>query len=101
MWQGQRSRTVVIGIAFAALFVCCMLPIVYLVATTFGADSAAYTALALDSRQRGLLYNTAFLGVGTALLATAIGAPLGVALARVPLITASARRVASAPTVRT
>jgi len=85
MWQGQRSRTVVIGIAFAALFVCCVLPIVYLVATTFGADSDAYTALALDSRQRGLLYNTAFLGVGTALLATAIGTPLGVALARVPL----------------
>ena len=44
-----------------------------------------YGAIALDERQRGLLYNTALLGIGTAPLATAIGAPLGVALARVPL----------------
>jgi iron(III) transport system permease protein len=85
MWQAQRSRTVVVGVAFAALFVCCVLPIVYLLGTTLGADRDTYSALALDSRQRGLLYNTALLGVGTALLATAIGAPLGLALARVPL----------------
>ena len=39
----------------------------------------------LDARQRGLLWNTALLGVGTALLATAIGAPLGLALARIDL----------------
>lgn len=85
MWQGQRARTVVIGIAFAAFFVCCVLPIVYLLGTALGADSDAYGALALDRRQRGLLFNTAVLGLATALLATAIGAPLGVALARVPL----------------
>ncbi len=42
-------------------------------------------AVVLDSRQRGLLYNTALLGVGTATLATAIGAPLGIVLARIPL----------------
>lgn len=96
MWQGQRSRTVVIGVAFAALFVCCVLPIVYLLGKTLGAASDAYGALALDSRQRGLLYNTAFLGVGTALLATAIGAPLGVALARVPLRRKAVIRVIAA-----
>jgi iron(III) transport system permease protein len=96
MWQGQRSRTVVIGVAFAAFFVCCVLPIVYLLGTTLGADRGTYRALALDSRQRGLLYNTAFLGVGTALLATAIGAPLGVALARVPLRRKAVIRVIAA-----
>ena len=42
-------------------------------------------SLALDSRQQGLLFNTALLGIGTAVLATAIGAPLGIVLARVPL----------------
>jgi len=96
MWQGQRTRTVVIGVAFAALFVCCVLPVAYLLGTTLAAGSAGYGALALDSRQRGLLYNTALLGVGTALLATAIGAPLGVALARVPLRCKAVMRVIAA-----
>lgn len=96
MWQGQHTRTVVIGAAFVGFFVCCALPIVYLLVTTLAAGSNAFGALALDSRQRGLLYNTAFLGVGTALLATAIGAPLGVALARVPLRRKAAIRVIAA-----
>src|ERR671918_801918 len=96
MWQGQRTRTVVIGAALAAFGVCCVLPIVYLLVTTLAAGSDVYGALALDSRQRGLLYNTALLGVGTALLATAIGAPLGVALARVPLRRKAAVRVIAA-----
>ncbi len=85
MWRGQLSRTAVIAVALAAFVVCCVLPVGYLLATTLGAAGDAYAAVALDSRQRGLLYNTALLGVGTAALATAIGAPLGVVLARVPL----------------
>jgi iron(III) transport system permease protein len=96
MRHGQRSRTVVIGAAFVALFVCCVLPIVHLLGTTPGVATDTYDALALDSRQRGLLYNTALLGAGTALLATAIGAPLGVALARVPLRRKAAIRVIAA-----
>jgi iron(III) transport system permease protein len=87
---------VVVGVAFAALFVCCVLPIVYLLATTFTSDSEVYRALVLDSRQRGLLYNTAFVGVGTSLLATALGAPLGMALARVPLRRKAVIRVIAA-----
>jgi iron(III) transport system permease protein len=83
MWRGQFSRATVIDVAVATFVVCCVLPIGYLLATTLG--SADAYAAALDSRQRGLLYHTALLGVGTAVLATAIGAPLGVALARVPL----------------
>lgn len=83
MWRGQRSRTAVVGAAVVAFFVCCVLPIAYLLLTTLrGADASG---LVLDSRQRGLLYNTALLGLGTALLATALGAPLGAALARVPI----------------
>jgi iron(III) transport system permease protein len=84
MWRWQRSRTVVIGAAGAVFVVCCVLPVAYLLATTVGSGPAK-AALLLDSRQRGLLYNTALLGTGTALLATGIGAPLGIALARVPL----------------
>jgi iron(III) transport system permease protein len=84
MWRSQRSRTAVIGVAVAVFVVCCVLPLAYLLASTIGSD-AAYGAVLLDSRQRGLLYNTALLGTGTALLATAIGAPLGFAMARVPL----------------
>jgi iron(III) transport system permease protein len=96
MWRGQRTRTVVIGVAFAAFFVSCVLPIVYLLVTTLTVGSDAYGLLGLDSRQRGLLYNTALLGIGTALLATAIGAPLGAALARVPLRWKAAIRVIAA-----
>jgi len=98
MWRGQRSRTVVIGVVFAAFLVCCVLPIAYLVVTTLAEGSGAYAALVLDSRQRGLLFNTAFLGIGTALLTTAIGAPLGIALARVPVRRkAVIRLIAAAP----
>ena len=85
MWRGQLSRTGVVGAAFAVFVVCCVLPIGYLLATTLGSASGAYAAVVLDSRQQGLLYNTALLGIGTAPLSTTIGVPLGVALARVPL----------------
>jgi iron(III) transport system permease protein len=84
IWRGQHSRTAVIGLAFVAFVVCCVLPIAYLLATTLGAARSAYV-VALDSRQQGLLFTTALLGIGTAGLATAIGAPLGIVLARVPL----------------
>ena len=70
---------------FIACVVCCVLPVAYFLATTLWRSEHAYVAVALDSRQQGLLFNTALLGVGTAVLATAIGAPLGIVLARVPL----------------
>ena len=95
MWRSQRSRTAVIGVAVAVFAACCLLPLAYLLATTIGSN-AAYGAVLLDSRQRGLLYNTALLGTGTALLATAIGTPLGIALARVPLHRKSLLRLLAA-----
>jgi iron(III) transport system permease protein len=85
MWRWQSSRTVVIGIASAVFVICCVLPVAYLLSISLFGGDAAYAAVLLDARQRGLLYNTTLLGTGTALLATAIGAPLGIALARVPL----------------
>ena len=85
IWRGQHSRTAVIGAALVAFVVSCVLPVAYLLATTLGPASRAYAVVMLDSRQQGLLFNTALLGIGTAVLATAIGAPLGIVLARVPL----------------
>ena len=48
----------------------------------------------LDARQARLLRNSAALGMGTALVSTLIGAPLGVALARVGIRGKALLRVA-------
>jgi iron(III) transport system permease protein len=97
MWRWQSSRTAVVGVAVAVFVVCCVLPVGYLLAVSLSGVEP-YSALVLDARQRRLLYNTALLGTGTALLATAIGAPLGLALARVPLPRKALLRLAlSAP----
>ncbi|MDQ3417236.1 MAG: iron ABC transporter permease [Acidobacteriota bacterium] len=74
-----------VGIAIVVFGVCCLLPVGYLLTMSLTGTDGRYAAVLLDARQRGLLYNTALLGTGTALLATAIGAPLGVALARIAL----------------
>jgi iron(III) transport system permease protein len=57
------------------------------------ASPGAWAATILDDRQRGLLINTTALGVGSAVFATAIGAPLGFILSRVPLPFKSGLRV--------
>jgi iron(III) transport system permease protein len=98
MWSWRSSRTFVIGIAGLIFAVCCILPVAYLVIRSLTGVDAAAAALLLDARQRTLLYNTTLLGIGVAALSTAIGAPLGVALARVPLKhTATLRMVLAAP----
>lgn len=84
MWGRQPGRVAVVCFAFTAFVVFCLLPVGHLIAvSTLGGSGVDYTALLLDARQRGLLRNTALLGAATAILATAIGAPLGVALARI------------------
>jgi iron(III) transport system permease protein len=81
MWGWRSSRTVVLGLAAALFVATCVLPAAsFLMTSLRGA-----TAVTLDARQWGLLANTAGLGVGTAVLATAIGAPLGLLLARASL----------------
>jgi iron(III) transport system permease protein len=93
MWGWRSSRTVVVGVTGVIFAVCCLLPVAYLCTTSLAGMQGAITALWLDARQRTLLYNTALLGIGAALLSTAIGAPLGITLARVPLKRKTAIRV--------
>ena len=85
MWRWPSSRTVVTGIAVVLFIACCVLPVAYLLTVPLSTGDISYRVLWLDARQQGLLWNTARLGVGTALLATALGAPLGLALARIDL----------------
>jgi iron(III) transport system permease protein len=75
------SRTVVVSAAVAVFVVCSSLPIAYLLTVSL-TRPGGFTALFLDGRQRGLLLNTALLGTGAAVMATAVGVPLGFALAR-------------------
>ena len=84
MWGYRSSRTLAVGAALVAFGLLCGAPLAYMLAHA-GTTGATYAALLLDARQRALLTNTAALGAGTALLATLIGAPLGLVLARIPL----------------
>jgi iron(III) transport system permease protein len=64
------------------------MPLAYMLSALLvlpGGSMAVARSVLLDSRQRGLLSNTVVLGVGAAALATALGAPLGFALARITL----------------
>lgn len=93
MWGWRSSRTFVIGTAVVIFAVCSVLPVAYLFLTSLTGINVAAAALLLDARQRTLMYNTTLLGVGTAVLSTVIGAPLGFALARVPIKRKAAIRV--------
>jgi len=88
MWGLRSTRTLVIAAATVVFVVCCVLPLASMLAGTFSGRTSVgstYAALLLDPRQRRLLFNTALLGIMTATFATVIGAPLGVALARLEL----------------
>jgi iron(III) transport system permease protein len=98
MWGWRSSRTLVVGGAILAFVVCCLLPVGYLLAVSVGGAGSS-DGMWPDARQRGLLYNTALLGTGTAMLATVIGAPLGIALACVPLPCKALLRLALAAPV--
>lgn len=84
------SRTTILGGAWALFVLLCVLPILYMLGVSFfGADGSFsfnnYRRLLIDARQRELLWTSTLLGVGTALLATSVGAPLGLLLARADL----------------
>lgn len=81
MWRWRSSRTLVVGTAIIVFVVCCVLPVVYLFAELL--NRLPFGAPWLDARRRGLMFNTVILGIGTAGLCTAIGAPLGILLGRV------------------
>ena len=98
MWGRQLSRTAMLGLASILFVVCCVLPIAYLAAVSV-TDTDGLARLILDSRQRQLLFNTCLLGLGTAFLGTLIGAPLGMAMARIPMPAKDLLRVALAAPV--
>ena len=79
------TRTVTVGLAVLAFAACSLLPVAYLLWLSLTGDRALATDWMLDDRQRRLLRNTTLLGTGAGLLASAIGVPLGVALARMAL----------------
>lgn len=88
MWGLFSSRTAVIATATVVFLVSCVLPLISMLGSSLAGSTvtqSTYAALLLDARQRGLLYNTTVLGLSTAALATLIGAPLGIALARIDL----------------
>jgi iron(III) transport system permease protein len=91
MWGLRSSRTLVVGIATAAFVVFCALPVLYMAASALPTIDSG---VLLDSRQRGLLYNTIVLASCTAVLATVVGVPLGFAMARIPLRFKMALRLA-------
>lgn len=84
MLRWKSSRTAVVGVAVVVFVVGCVFPVGYLVGVSLTRFDVL-SAILLDARQLQLLFNTALLGFGTALLATAIGVPLGATLARVTL----------------
>jgi iron(III) transport system permease protein len=96
MWRWASSRTIVVATAAGLFAACCLLPIAYLLTAALRGGPVAGSILSLDARQQGLLWNTTILGVGTALLATTIGVPLGLALARMSLRGKALLRVALA-----
>lgn len=86
MWGAWSSRTVVLGAALAVLLLVCALPPAHMLARSAGsAGWASLAALLLEPRQRELLANSVRLAGATAIAATLVGAPLGVAMARVPM----------------
>jgi iron(III) transport system permease protein len=98
MWRWDPSRTIVVGLAVSVFAASSLAPVLYLLSTSLSGTDGGYGSLLLDSRQRRLLYNSALFGAGTALMAAAIGAFLGIALARVPMRgKAAVRLVLGAP----
>jgi len=82
------ARTVATGLASALFVTLCALPVAWMLGVSFidpngGLTVRNYGRLFTESRQRRLMLNSALLGIGASLLATLIGAPLGLLFARV------------------
>jgi iron(III) transport system permease protein len=80
------ARTVVLCMAIALFVALCALPVAWMLCVSF-VDSAGgftvrnYSRLFVESRQRQLMLNGALMAAGASLLATLIGAPLGLLFA--------------------
>src|SRR6266487_2253565 len=81
------SRIIVLTAANITFLLVCALPALYMFGSSFvGKDSgftfSNYFKIVAEPRQRSLLLTSATLGFGSAFVATILGAPLGVLLAR-------------------
>jgi len=81
------SRGMTMSIAAMLFFILCVAPVLYMfVISLAGPDGALnfenYERLLAETRRRELLVNSVSLGAGSALMATLIGAPLGLLFAR-------------------
>jgi iron(III) transport system permease protein len=85
MWGWRSSQTVVVSLAAGLFIGLCLAPLAALTALATAGPGAVRAVPWLDDRQWRLLANTTVLGLGTAALATTIGAPLGLVLARAEL----------------
>src|SRR6266567_2827400 len=92
-------RTVILAVAPLLFLALCALPTLYMLGVSFiGADGSFslinYRHLLTDVRQRDLLFTSTLVSIGSALLATIVGAPLGLLLARADLRTKRFLRLA-------
>ncbi|MEK6407353.1 MAG: iron ABC transporter permease [Acidobacteriota bacterium] len=93
------AKAIALGAAGVLFVAICVLPLIYMLVVSFsGIDGsftfANYGRLLTEPRQRELLMNSALLGAATALVATIVGAPLGLLLARADLPAKSWLRLA-------
>src|SRR5215207_3310863 len=98
-WPSARAATLCLAAALFVVF--CVLPIIYMFGISLSDANGSlstgnYRRLLTEPRQRELLLTSTLLGAGAALLATALGAPLGLLLARAPLPAKRLLRVALA-----
>lgn len=94
------AKAMALGVAGVLFVAICVLPLIYMLVVSFtGIDGGFtfnnYRRLLTEARQRELLMNSTFLGAATAFVATMVGAPLGLLLARVDLPAKSWLRLAS------
>ncbi|MEW6736180.1 MAG: iron ABC transporter permease [Acidobacteriota bacterium] len=82
-------RAISLGMAIVLFIILCVLPIIYMLGISLTYDNGIsiqnYRRLFIEPRQQALLITSALLGAGAAALATVIGVPLGIILARVEI----------------
>lgn len=94
----SSGKHFVLGGAVILFVAICVLPLIYMLVVSLTADGEItfdnYRRQVLESRQLELMLNSAVLGAATALVATILGAPLGLLLARVDLPAKRVLRIA-------